>query len=320
MAEQGGTRFDLGYELPDLRPIRTISKNPRLVGGAVVTQHGTLTTQDFVPGTGMDGWYLDGDGSFEFGGGVFRGEIIAESFATDEVPNERVAIDTTDRSRIRFYTGDSDETAFGSLSSDMIPVGGSKAAFLALQPQTVTGDGGIRPLIGAESRRVNGSREAFIYLTINDQDYIQIERALDASSKAIHLQTVLGYIILNAPNSYIDFHAPELRRTTVLWDEQIWHSVSSFLNGWSSFGGAFQAPRYRLVGGMVQVQGHVKSGTINTSAFTLPVGYRPAGTLTFAGVDGANTGQRLDIQADGSVRPVTGTNSFFAVNCAFAPG
>ncbi len=110
----------------------------------------------------------------------------------------------------------------------MVSVGGSKAAFLVLQPQTVTGDGGIRPLIGAESRRVNGTREAFIYLTINDQDYIQIERALSSSATAIKLYSLNGRILLSGVA--IDLYADTIERDNALWDERTWHSVSLFFN------------------------------------------------------------------------------------------
>ena len=66
------------YQLPELRPFRTIAHRLRLVGGAVVTQNGILQSEDYVPGE--SGWIVYGNGDVEFNDGVFRGEIVADSF------------------------------------------------------------------------------------------------------------------------------------------------------------------------------------------------------------------------------------------------
>lgn len=89
-------------------------------------------------------------------------------------------------------------------------------------------------------------------------------------------------------------------------------------NSWVSFGGAYQAPRYSKVGDIVTIQGHVKSGSLLTAAFTLPAGYRPAATLTFASIDGTGALGRVDITATGAVAPMTGNTAFFSLNYSFA--
>lgn len=51
-----------------------------------------------------------------------------------------------------------------------------------------------------------------------------------------------------------------------------WQSVSSFSNGYS----APTAVAYRRINNVVYMRGNVYNGTANTTAFTLPTGYRPS--------------------------------------------
>lgn len=68
--------------------------------------------------------------------------------------------------------------------------------------------------------------------------------------------------------------------------------------------------------GLVHIEGLIKSGTINTTAFVLPAGYRPGNALIFA--SDTNTGHgRLDIAASGNVLPVSGGTGYFSINCQF---
>lgn len=62
------------------------------------------------------------------------------------------------------------------------------------------------------------------------------------------------------------------------WD---WKTLNSLLvNSWVSFDDTYGPPRYCRRGGIVYLQGMVKSGTAQTIA-TLPVGYRPSMRLMF---------------------------------------
>lgn len=88
-------------------------------------------------------------------------------------------------------------------------------------------------------------------------------------------------------------------------------------NGWVNFGG-WQEARYRRINGVVYVQGLIKSGTLGASALTLDAGFRPAGTIMIAAVDGTNEAHgRLDIQGNGQVVPQSGNNTFFSIDCQF---
>jgi hypothetical protein len=79
----------------------------------------------------------------------------------------------------------------------------------------------------------------------------------------------------------------------------------------------FQRARYwKDPMGIVHVEGLIKSGTINTTAFILPAGYRPGIALLFA--SDTNTGHgRLDVAATGNVLPVSGGTGYFTINCSF---
>lgn len=60
--------------------VRGIHRQPRLAGGAVVTENGTLSSDDFVAGS--TGWQIAGDGDVEFNSGTFRGTVAAGSVVT----------------------------------------------------------------------------------------------------------------------------------------------------------------------------------------------------------------------------------------------
>ena len=62
--------------------------------------------------------------------------------------------------------------------------------------------------------------------------------------------------------------------------------------------------------GLVVLKGTIKSGTLNTNAFILPAGYRPAKNLNFAALSAlTNAVGRVVVVSDGSVRPVNGSNA-----------
>jgi hypothetical protein len=94
----------------------------------------------------------------------------------------------------------------------------------------------------------------------------------------------------------------------VRWISETWTSVS-FTNSWVDYG-SYPACAYRKdANGYVHLRGLMKSGTLGSSAFTLPTGYRPSGTLIFQGRSNvtstwgvANAG-RLDITSTGTVVP-----------------
>jgi len=89
---------------------------------------------------------------------------------------------------------------------------------------------------------------------------------------------------------------------------EAWHTVGSFSGTWVSIGGAtYHPPQYRLTPeGKVELRGHIKSGSLNTSAFTLP--YIPTLTETFTTSSAAGVAY-IKIETSGNVTPVTGTTT-----------
>ena len=57
-------------------------------------------------------------------------------------------------------------------------------------------------------------------------------------------------------------------------------NAPAFENSWANTGGAYEtAGFYKDPFGRVHLKGQIGTGTAATTAFTLPTGYRPAGTI-----------------------------------------
>jgi hypothetical protein len=85
-------------------------------------------------------------------------------------------------------------------------------------------------------------------------------------------------------------------------------------NSWVDFGGALGTIRYRKdAEGFVHLRGVMKTGTINTTAFTLPAGYRPAADTRFACVSNNAFGV-CSISGAGVVNPSVGSNVSFSLD------
>lgn len=95
-----------------------------------------------------------------------------------------------------------------------------------------------------------------------------------------------------------------------------WTAVT-FQNGWSNFGGGYQAAQYRKIGDVVQVRGLIKSGTVGSAAFTLPAGFRPVLDESRAVISNGVFGA-LYINAAGIVTPFVGSNVSFQVDAIFS--
>lgn len=83
----------------------------------------------------------------------------------------------------------------------------------------------------------------------------------------------------------------------------------TFAGTWVNQGAGFPEAKYWQDDmGNTRLQGNIKSGTIGTVAFTLPVGYRPATTRRFAVVSNGAFGE-LEVQTDGDVIPISGNTA-----------
>ena len=84
-------------------------------------------------------------------------------------------------------------------------------------------------------------------------------------------------------------------------------------NAWVSYGASNTPGYYKDDDGVVHLRGLLKSGTIASSMFTLPIGYRPAKNIIRNTVSNAASG-RLDITSAGLVIPQTGSNVWVSVD------
>jgi hypothetical protein len=100
-----------------------------------------------------------------------------------------------------------------------------------------------------------------------------------------------------------------------------WHTVGAagepgFQNGWVA-AASYPAQFRKDPLGKVQIRGMVKSGTINATVFTLPVGYRPAQNVSFEGrsYSGTYIAAPIFVGTDGTVVLwAPGTNTEFSLD------
>lgn len=97
-----------------------------------------------------------------------------------------------------------------------------------------------------------------------------------------------------------------------LYGDAAW-TAPTYANSWVDLGGGNATGAFRKVGTRVVMRGTIKSGTINTTAFTLPVGYRPTATVVFACASNGAFGE-LSVASTGVVVPVVGSNTFFCLD------
>jgi hypothetical protein len=81
---------------------------------------------------------------------------------------------------------------------------------------------------------------------------------------------------------------------------------------WVNFGGGYNNAGYwKDSTGRVHLRGMIKSGTIGTTAFTLPSGYRPSATCRFAAESNSAYGI-CTIDSAGVVTPAAGNTAWFS--------
>jgi len=93
----------------------------------------------------------------------------------------------------------------------------------------------------------------------------------------------------------------------------------AFTGTWVNFAGGWQtAGFYKDPLGFVHLRGMIKSGTIATSAFTLPPGHRPAVSEKFAAATGSAVGNvtagSVDVLSDGTVVPAVGLTGYVTLS------
>jgi hypothetical protein len=101
------------------------------------------------------------------------------------------------------------------------------------------------------------------------------------------------------------------------WDAS-W-AAPTLLNSWTDTGAPYQAARYAIQSpGIVQVQGVVTGGSLNTDIFVLPFGFRPESALTFTSANILSGSVAvIRVESDGSVYHLFGSTTNISLNFSF---
>jgi hypothetical protein len=84
-----------------------------------------------------------------------------------------------------------------------------------------------------------------------------------------------------------------------------------FENSWVNWGSPYNpASFWKDPFGFIHLQGVIKSGTVGSTAFTLPVGSRPVADGIFSVVSNGAFG-RVDIASDGTVKPISPSSNVY---------
>lgn len=91
-------------------------------------------------------------------------------------------------------------------------------------------------------------------------------------------------------------------------------NAPTLTNSWLNYGTPFNPTGYwRDPNGVVHLRGVIKSGTIGSSALTLPAGYRPANSEIFVAISNGAIGRAV-VDASGGVTPDIGSNVYFSLD------
>jgi hypothetical protein len=126
------------------------------------------------------------------------------------------------------------------------------------------------------------------------------------SSPDSHVFVVSEVVTAATLNTYVRLNLD------FLYGDTSW-TAPTLTNGWVDSATGGPAVGFRLIGTRVVMRGNVKSGTLNTSAFTLPVGYRPTATISGCSESNSAFGVWI-VTAAGAVTPATGSNLGWALN------
>lgn len=87
----------------------------------------------------------------------------------------------------------------------------------------------------------------------------------------------------------------------------------AFTNSWVNYGSPYSNAGYIMrPDGWVALIGVIKSGTLGSSAFTLPPGFRPSKLQSLLTLSNGAAG-RVDIGADGTVTPISPSSNLSVV-------
>jgi len=112
-----------------------------------------------------------------------------------------------------------------------------------------------------------------------------------------------------------------LSSTGQVTNSSITWTYPSFTNSWVNYGGSYTDARYIKINGTVYIEGLVKSGTVDTSIFTLSAGSRPSSIHLIKSALNTSNGvhYQMRIFTSGAVI-VYGSNGWCSITCSFFVG
>ena len=120
-----------------------------------------------------------------------------------------------------------------------------------------------------------------------------------------------GVLTLDNVDPTLADHATRKSYVDGLASPSAWTAVT-FQNSWTDLGGVDQTAQYRKIGDVVHLRGMITSGVMSSSAFTLPVGFRPAAQVWYGTVS-ANAFAAFYVTIAGLVVPSAGSAASFSL-------
>ena len=102
----------------------------------------------------------------------------------------------------------------------------------------------------------------------------------------------------------------EVNRMTPLVVAPTAWTALTLTNGWVVVGG-WQVPQYRKIGDIVYLRGLMQSGTFNSTAATLPAGFRPLTNESFPVARNGEVSYYVQIASSGAIMIPTQTGGGF---------
>jgi len=200
---------------------------------------------------------------------------------------------------LRFYTGDSDEAFPGSI---LTTLDGSRVALELQSPVHSGGADNSGLILASGSDGLPNVTRATLYgdiIRLSEQDAVNgFDVTLDATGIDIAGVLKFGNFFAAGPSFFAA-------------GEEGW-IAPTLLNSWVDYAAGWTAAGYRLdPDGYVTIRGLVKNGTLNTTIFTLPVGYRPPAHELFEVGMNANGRSRIDVNSNGNVSTSGATSNAY---------
>jgi len=122
---------------------------------------------------------------------------------------------------------------------------------------------------------------------------------------------------VNRLTTQSDAYGPRITNLETATAKGAW-TTPTLLNGWLQYGSGWQTLQYRKIGDIVYIRGLIKSGTVPSTIFTLPTGFRPLAINQFVCMGNVSAVAYFNVYTDGVVSAVQGNNAGFNVNCDFS--